>query len=228
MSFFHYSSSSCIDLSSGCWVFPVSLRGLQQVPSEWCCWRTCPTQTSWRGHTCIEAISSGSRRWFYVTISPSKCWKTHVSVRIWGKKIMINIDKPWNSALSPILRQDFCCMDASKPMPRGQVPKQCMFGMTTGEQIVINWWVQPVWSTLVGWDNHRSEQGINNVWNRQSKSMFKFTCPAGNASLSSQRLRHDHELFRSRDLGVDRDQYFVYSNPGSTLLCWRMLTASNV
>ena len=28
-------------------------------------------------------------------------------------------------------------MDASKPMPRGQVPKQCMFGMTTGEQIVI-------------------------------------------------------------------------------------------
>lgn len=92
MSFFHYSSSSCSDLSSGCWVFPVSLRGLQQVPSEWCCWRTCPTQTSWRGHTCIEAISSGNRRWFYVTISPSKCWKTHVSVRIWGGKIH---DKHW-------------------------------------------------------------------------------------------------------------------------------------
>ena len=89
-----------------------------------------------------------------------------------------------------------------------------------------NWWVQPVWSTLVGWDNHGSEQGINNVWNRQSKSMFKFLCPAGNASLSRQRLRHDHELFRSCDLGVDRDQYFV-SNPGSTLLCWRLQISKN-
>lgn len=51
--------------------FRVSLR-LQRVPSEWCCWRTCPRQTNWRGHTCIEAAISRGLATLWKCTTPLK------------------------------------------------------------------------------------------------------------------------------------------------------------